>query len=315
MKIAILDDYFSRAQHYADWGSSDDLSFTFFDSHVSDTHKLIEMLTPFDAVGLMRERTPFPKAIIDALPNLKLIVTSGKQNAAIDIEAASLRGITVCGTSSPGHATAEHAFMLIMMLCRQAIPLINGLKIDNVWQPVMGKDLRGKTLGIVGLGRLGSQVAKLGLTIGMEVIAWSSNLEAAQASAIDVTAVSKTELFSRSDFVSIHYKLSDRSRGLIGEEELKLLGPEGHIVNTSRAEIIDQAALLRCLDDGSLGGLATDVYAEEPATNADKLVKHPRVLATPHVGYCTEETFTIFYQEMLAAFEAFEKGQAINIIN
>lgn len=315
MKIAILDDYFSRAQHYADWGSSDDLNFTFFDSHVSDTHKLIEMLTPFDAVGLMRERTPFPKAIIDALPNLKLIVTSGKQNAAIDIEAASLRGITVCGTSSPGHATAEHAFMLIMMLCRQAIPLINGLKIDNVWQPVMGKDLRGKTLGIVGLGRLGSQVAKLGLTIGMEVIAWSSNLEAAQASAIDVTAVSKTELFSRSDFVSIHYKLSDRSRGLIGEEELKLLGPEGHIVNTSRAEIIDQVALLRCLDDGSLGGLATDVYSEEPATNADKLVKHPRVLATPHVGYCTEETFTIFYQEMLAAFEAFEKGQPINIIN
>ena len=315
MKIAILDDYFSRAQYYADWGSSDDLNFTFFDSHVSDTHKLIEMLTPFDAVGLMRERTPLPKAIIDALPNLKLIVTSGKQNAAIDIEAASLRGITVCGTSSPGHATAEHAFMLIMMLCRQAIPLINGLKIDNVWQPVMGKDLRGKTLGIVGLGRLGSQVAKLGLTIGMEVIAWSSNLEAAQASAIDVTAVSKTELFSRSDFVSIHYKLSDRSRGLIGEEELKLLGPEGHIVNTSRAEIIDQVALLRCLDDGSLGGLATDVYSEEPATNADKLVKHPRVLATPHVGYCTEETFTIFYQEMLAAFEAFEKGQPINIIN
>ena len=315
MKIAILDDYFSRAQYYANWGSSDDLNFTFFDSHVSDTHKLIEMLTPFDAVGLMRERTPFPKVIIDALPNLKLIVTSGKQNAAIDIEAASLRGITVCGTSSPGHATAEHAFMLIMMLCRQAIPLINGLKIDNVWQPVMGKDLRGKTLGIVGLGRLGSQVAKLGLTIGMEVIAWSSNLEAAQASAIDVTAVSKTELFSRSDFVSIHYKLSDRSRGLIGEEELKLLGPEGHIVNTSRAEIIDQVALLRCLDDGSLGGLATDVYSEEPATNADKLVKHPRVLATPHVGYCTEETFTIFYQEMLAAFEAFEKGQPINIIN
>ena len=315
MKIAILDDYFSRAQYYADWGSSDDLNFTFFDSHVSDTHKLIEMLTPFDAVGLMRERTPFPKVIIDALPNLKLIVTSGKQNAAIDIEAASLRGITVCGTSSPGHATAEHAFMLIMMLCRQAIPLINGLKIDNVWQPVMGKDLRGKTLGIVGLGRLGSQVAKLGLTIGMEVIAWSSNLEAARASAIDVTAVSKTELFSRSDFVSIHYKLSDRSRGLIGEEELKLLGPEGHIVNTSRAEIIDQVALLRCLDDGSLGGLATDVYSEEPATNADKLVKHPRVLATPHVGYCTEETFTIFYQEMLAAFEAFEKGQPINIIN
>ncbi|CAI8408224.1 MAG: Glycerate dehydrogenase [Gammaproteobacteria bacterium] len=149
----------------------------------------------------------------------------------------------------------------------------------------------------------------------MNVIAWSSNLDANHANALGVQAVKKADLFTRADLVSIHYKLSDRSRGLIGEEELKLLGPEGHIVNTSRAEIINQAALLRCLDNGSLGGLATDVYAEEPATNADKLVKHPRVIATPHVGYCTEETFTIFYQEMLAAFEAYEKGQPINIIN
>jgi phosphoglycerate dehydrogenase-like enzyme len=195
------------------------------------------------------------------------------------------------------------------------MPLINGLKLDNVWQPVMGQDLRGKTLGIVGLGRLGSQVAKLGQAIGMDVIAWSSNLDPVQARAIDVTAVSKSELFTRSDFVSIHYKLSDRSRGLIGEEELKLLGPEGHIVNTSRAEIIDQAALLRCLNDDSLGGLATDVYTEEPADNQNELVNHPKVLATPHVGYCTEETFTIFYREMLAAFEAFKKGQPINKIN
>ncbi len=315
MKIAILDDYFSRAQHYADWGSSDDLNFTFFDSNVSDTHKLIEMLMPFDAVGLMRERTPFPKVIIDALPNLKLMVTSGMRNAAIDLDAAKAKGVVVCGTSSPGHATAELAFMLIMMLCRRVIPLINGLKHNNVWQPVMGHDVRGKTLGIVGLGRLGTYVAKLGQAFGMNVIAWSSNLDANHANELGVQAVKKADLFTRADLVSIHYKLSDRSRGLIGEEELKLLGPEGHIVNTSRAEIIDQVALLRCLDDGSLGGLATDVYAEEPATNADKLVKHPRVLATPHVGYCTEETFTIFYQEMLAAFEAFEKGQPINIIN
>ena len=315
MKIAILDDYFSRAQSYANWESSPDLTFTFFDSHVSNTRELIEMLMPFDAVGLMRERTPFPKEIIDALPNLKLIVTSGKQNAAIDLDAANARRVTVCGTSSPGHATAELAFMLVMMLCRKVVPLVNGLKLDNVWQPVMGQDLRGKTLGIAGLGRLGSQVAKLGQAIGMDVIAWSSNLDPAQASSIDVTAVAKAELFTRSDFVSIHYKLSDRSRGLIGEKELKLLGPEGHIVNTSRAEIIDQAALLRCLNDGSLGGLATDVYTDEPADNQNELVSHPKVLATPHIGYCTEETFTIFYQEMLAAFEAFKEGQPINVIN
>jgi len=315
MKIAILDDYFCRAQSYADWKSSDDLSFTFFDSHISDTRELIEMLKPFDAVGLMRERTPFPKEIIDALPNLKLIVTSGMRNAAIDLDAAKEREVLVCGTTSPGHATAELAFMLVMMLCRKIIPLVNGLKHENIWQPVIGHDVRGKTLGIVGLGRLGTYVAKLGQAFGMEVIAWSSNLDPLQAKAVDVTAVSKAELFTQSDFVSVHYKLSDRSRGLIGEEELKLLGPEGHIVNTSRAEIIDQAALLRCLNDGSLGGLATDVYTDEPADNQNELVSHPKVLATPHVGYCTEETFTIFYQEMLAAFEAFKKGQPINKIN
>jgi phosphoglycerate dehydrogenase-like enzyme len=273
------------------------------------------MLMPFEAVGLMRERTPFPKQIIDALPNLKLIVTSGMRNAAIDLDAAKARGVLVCGTTSPGHATAELAFMLVMMLCRKVIPLVNGLKKDNIWQPVMGHDVRGKTLGIVGLGRLGTYVAKLGKAFGMEVIAWSSNLDPAQARAIDVTAVSKTELFTRSDFVSIHYKLSNRSRGLVGEEELKLLGPAGHIINTSRAEIIDQTALLCCLNDGSLGGLATDVYTDEPADNQNELVNHPKVLATPHVGYCTEETFTIFYQEMLAAFEAFKKGQPINLIN
>ena len=315
MKIAILDDYFSRAPSYADWESSDDLSFTFFDSHVSNTRELTEMLMPFDAVGLMRERTPFPREIINALPNLKLIVTSGMRNAAIDLDAAKARDILVCGTTSPGHATAELAFMLVMMLCRKVIPLVHGLKQDNIWQPVMGHDVRGKTLGIVGLGRLGTYVAKLGQAFGMEVIAWSSNLDPAQARAIDVTAVSKAELFTRSDFVSIHYKLSDRSRGLIGEEELKLLGPAGHIVNTSRAEIIDQTALLSCLNDGSLGGLATDVFTDEPADNQNELVNHPKVLATPHVGYCTEETFTIFYKEMLAAFVAFKEGEPINLIN
>ena len=288
MEIAIIDDYYSRAQSYANWESFPDLSFTFFDSHVSDTNELIEMLTPFDAVGLMRERTPFPREIIDALPKLRLIVTSGMRNAAIDLDAAKARNVLVCGTTSPGHATAELAFMLVMMLCRKLVPLVNGLKQDNIWQPVIGHDIRGKTLGIVGLGRLGTYVAKLGQSFGMDVIAWSSNLDTEQADRMGVRAVSKAELFTRSDFVSIHYKLSDRSRGLIGEEELKLLGPAGYIVNTSRADIIDQVALLRCLNDGSLGGLATDVYANEPADNQNELVSHTKVLATPHIGYCTE---------------------------
>ena len=315
MQIAILDDYFNRAESFADWNSSDALTFTFFDSHISNTDELIEILLPFDAIGVMRERTPFPREVIDALPNLQLIVTSGEKNAAIDLNAARDHGVTVCGTSSPGHATAEHAFMLIMMLCRKAVPLINGLKNDNIWQPVMGRDLRGKTLGVVGLGRLGSQVAVLGQAIGMNVLAWSVNLDTEKASTMGVTAVSKSELFSRSDFVSIHYKLSERSRGLIREEELTLLGSDGYIVNTSRAEIIDQEELLSCLDTGTLGGLATDVYQLEPVNSSDRLVAHPRVLATPHVGYCTEETFTIFYQEMLSAFESFQKGSPINVIS
>ena len=315
MQIAILDDYFNRAESFADWNSSDALTFTFFDSHISNTDELIEILLPFDAIGVMRERTPFPREVIDALPNLQLIVTSGEKNAAIDLNAARDHGVTVCGTSYPGHATAEHAFMLIMMLCRKAVPLINGLKNDNIWQPVMGRDLRGKTLGIVGLGRLGSQVAVLGQAIGMNVLAWSVNLDTEKASTMGVTAVSKSELFSRSDFVSIHYKLSERSRGLIREEELTLLGSDGYIVNTSRAEIIDQEELLSCLDTGTLGGLATDVYQLEPVNSSDRLVAHPRVLATPHVGYCTEETFTIFYQEMLSAFESFQKGSPINVIS
>ncbi len=315
MQIAILDDYFNRAESFADWNSSDALTFTFFDSHISNTDELIEILLPFDAIGVMRERTPIPREVIDALPNLQLIVTSGEKNAAIDLNAARDHGVTVCGTSSPGHATAEHAFMLIMMLCRKAVPLINGLKNDNIWQPVMGRDLRGKTLGVVGLGRLGSQVAVLGQAIGMNVLAWSVNLDTEKASTMGVTAVSKSELFSRSDFVSIHYKLSERSRGLIREEELTLLGSDGYIVNTSRAEIIDQEELLSCLDTGTLGGLATDVYQLEPVNSSDRLVAHPRVLATPHVGYCTEETFTIFYQEMLSAFESFQKGSPINVIS
>ena len=315
MQIAILDDYFNRAESFADWNSSDALTFTFFDSHISNTDELIEILLPFDAIGVMRERTPFPREVIDALPNLQLIVTSGEKNAAIDLNAARDHGVTVCGTSSPGHATAEHAFMLIMMLCRKAVPLINGLKNDNIWQPVMGRDLRGKTLGVVGLGRLGSQVAVLGQAIGMNVLAWSVNLDTEKASTMGVTAVSKSELFSRSDFVSIHYKLSERSRGLIREEELNFLGSDSYIVNTSRAEIIDQEELLSCLDKGTLGGLATDVYQLEPVNSSDRLVAHPRVLATPHVGYCTEETFTIFYQEMLSAFESFQKGSPINVIS
>lgn len=314
MKIAILDDYYDRARDYADWDSVEFASIDFIDHHIADEDALIERLRPYDAVGLMRERTPFPESIINALPNLKLIVTSGKQNAAIDVRAASKRNIVVCGTPSPGHATAELAFLLIMALCRKLLPLVNGLQIDQQWQPVMGNDLRGKTLGILGLGRLGSQVASLGQAIGMRVVAWSTNLDRETCVEKGVEYVSKDALFEESDFVSIHLRLSERSRDLVTLTELQALGSKGYLVNTSRAEIIHHQDLLTALDDGLIAGIATDVLTSEPASADDPIVDHPRSLVTPHIGYCTEETFRVFYSEMLNAFRAFNDGNPINVI-
>ena len=315
MKIAILDDYYQRARDYADWDSASFASIDFIDHHIANDNDLVSALQSYDAVGVMRERTPFPKSLIDALPNLKLIVTSGKQNAAIDVTAAAVKGVTVCGTPSPGHATAELAFLLVMTLCRKLIPLVNSLKQDHQWQPVMGSDLRGKTLGILGLGRLGSQVSALGQAIGMDVVAWSANLDPVACQQQGVEYVSKTELFERSDFVSIHLRLSERSRDLVTSQELNALGPDGYIVNTSRAEIIRYEDLLDALNQGSIAGLATDVLSNEPADTDDPILRHPRTLVTPHVGYCTEETFRVFYSEMLNAFKAFHRGEPINVLS
>lgn len=314
MKIAILDDYYDRAKSYADWDSVDFASIDFIDHHIPDESALIERLQPYDAVGLMRERTPFPESIINALPNLKLIVTSGKQNAAIDVKAAAKRNIVVCGTPSPGHATAELAFLLVMTLCRKLVPLVNGLQIDQQWQPVMGNDLRGKTLGILGLGRLGSQVAALGQAIGMRVVAWSTNLDPETCAEKGVEYVSKDALFEESDFVSIHLRLSERSRDLVTLKDLKALGSNGYLVNTSRAEIVNHEDLLTALDSGLIAGIATDVLTREPALADDPIVNHTRALVTPHIGYCTEETFRVFYSEMLNAFRAFNAGTPINVI-
>ena len=314
MKIAILDDYYDRAKSYADWDSVNFANIDFIDHHIPDEDALIERLQPYYAVGLMRERTPFPETIINALPNLKLIVTAGKQNAAIDVQAAAARNIVVCGTPSPGHATAELAFLLVMTLCRKLVPLVNGLQIDHQWQPVMGNDLRGKTLGILGLGRLGSQVAALGQAIGMRVVAWSTNLDPETCAEKGVEYISKDALFEESDFVSIHLRLSERSRDLVTLKELKALGTNGYLVNTSRAEIVNHGDLLTALDDGLIAGIATDVLTREPALADDPIVNHPRALVTPHIGYCTEETFRVFYSEMLNAFRAFNAGTPINVI-
>jgi len=313
-RIAILDDYHNRAHQFADWSSASYADFQFFAEHHASTDQLVKDLQGFDAVGLMRERTPFPKSVIDQLPNLKLIVTSGKKNASIDVKAADAKGITVCGTESPGHATAELAFLLTMALSRKLVPLSNALQQQNDWQPVMGRDMRGQTLGIVGLGRLGGQLAGFANAMGMQVIAWSENLTEERCNEFNVTKVSREELFTQADTVSIHLRHSDRTHNFITQDDLKLLGSNSYIVNTSRAEIIDLGALRYALDHNIIAGAALDVFDVEPADDSNWMVTHPKILATPHVGYCTDETFTVFYGQMLEAFDAFFNRDAIRVI-
>jgi len=302
--IAILDDYYSRATSFADWQSADFATFEFIDQPITSETELVKKLIEFRAVGLMRERTPFPASLIEQLPNLELIITSGKKNASIDVAAAKANGITVCGTDSPGHATAELAFLLVMSLARQFVPLVNSLQQRGEWQPVMGSDLRGTTLGVLGLGRLGSQLTNFAQAMGMNVIAWSENLTEAQCTEKNVKYVSRDELFKQADFVSIHLRHSDRTHHMVNSTDLANLGSDSYIVNTSRAEIIDPEA-----------GAASDVFVKEPATLQDWMVKHPKMLPTPHIGYCTTQTFEIFYQQMLEGFAAYYKGHPIRVIS
>jgi len=313
--IALLDDYHGRAHTYADWAGQTFASFKFISEPFANEKAVIETLQHVKAVGLMRERTPFPASLIKQLPNLELIVTSGKKNASIDTEAAAAQGITVCGTESPGHATAELAFLLIMSLSRQLIPLVNALQQDNSWQPYMGRDLRGQTLGILGLGRLGTQHAGFANAMGMRVIAWSENLTEQQCSVQSVEYVSRAELFKQSDAVSIHLRHSSRTNGMVNSSDLALLGERGYLVNTSRAEIVDLDALKHALDNDIIAGAASDVFEQEPTPTDHWMVAHPKMLATPHIGYCTNETFKVFYSQMLEAFKAYYSGAPIRVIS
>ncbi len=311
MQIAVLDDYQSLAQTFADWDRlGGRVAIEFFSTPITDQAALIERLQPFEVVCLMRERSPFPKAVIEALPNLRLIVTTGMKNAAIDIEAAVGRGITVCGTPSPGHATAELAFALVLALARNLVPQSNALHAGQ-WQRGIGRDLRGATLGVLGLGRLGSQIAQFGKAFGMEVIAWSENLTEARCAEAGVAYRDKKSFFSEADFISIHLRLSERTRGLVGAEELYLMKPDAYLVNTSRAPIVDQKALERALIGDIIAGAALDVFDEEPLPADHWLLSTPKVLLTPHIGYVTRETYAIFYGETLAAVEAWLDGQPI----
>lgn len=312
MRIAILDDYQHAALPSADWDSLD-AEISVFHSHIADTGDLISELRPFDVIVAMRERTPFTADRIGLLPNLRLLVTTGMRNASIDVAAADTAGITVCGTRGSAGATSELTWALILSLVRH-VPAEDRAVRDGGWQHTLGFGLRGRTLGVVGLGNIGRQVAAVGQAFGMDVIAWSQNLSAAAAAEHGVTAVAKDELFATADVITVHYKLSDRSTGLVGERELGLMKPTAFLVNTSRGPIVDSDALLAALHSDAIAGAGLDVYDEEPLPGGHPLRSAPHTVLTPHVGYVTDDGYRTFYGDAVEDIAAFAAGRPIRVI-
>lgn len=314
LKIAILDDYQGIALASADWSTlSGRCTIETFHEHIADREALIKALTPFHALVPMRERTPLPREVIARLPNLKFIGTFGMKNAAIDLAAANERGITVCGTRTSPHGTAELTWALILAWSRDLVAGERSMRAGG-WQVGMAMELGGRTLGIIGLGRLGSKVAQVGKALGMEVIAWSPNLTAEKAAAGGTTAVSKEELLRRADVVSLHVTLNAKSRGLLGAAELALMKPTAFLVNTSRGPLIDRAALLKALQDKKIGGAGLDVYDTEPLPVEDPLRKLENVVLSPHMGFVTTENYRIGYGETVENIAAWLAGKPTRVI-
>lgn len=312
MRIAILDDYQNVALTLADWDSLD-AEVRVFTEHIADQDELVRALAGFDVVVAMRERTPFPAALLSRLPDLRLLVTTGQRNASIDVEAARRQGIVVCGTGYLPHPTVELTWALILAAARHLPTEVQAMR-EGGWQTTLGTGLRGRTLGLLGLGRLGSQVARVGQAFGMRTIAWSQNLTADRAAEHDVTAVSKDELFASSDVLSVHLVLSKRTRGLVGAKELAAMKSTALLVNTSRAPIVDTDALLEALRQDTIGGAALDVYDVEPLPADHPLRSMPNVVLTPHIGFVTRETYEVFYRDAVEDIAAFRRGEPVRVL-
>ena len=295
MKVAILDDYQNVALRLADWsGVRRHAEITVFNDHVADPSAVVERLRPFDVVCVMRERTPLTKEILQQLPNLKLIASTGPRNASIDSQTAADLGIAVTATGYDSAPTIEFTWSLILASMRGIDREAASLKAGG-WQMGLGSNLRGKSLGVVGLGNIGREVARVGLAFGMKVIAWSQNLTEEKASAAGATLVDKQTLFREADVVTVHLVLSDRTRGLIGAAEFALMKPTARFVNTSRGPIVDEAALIEALQARRIAGAAVDVFDMEPLPPDHPFRKLDNVLATPHIGYVTEDLYRTFY--------------------
>jgi phosphoglycerate dehydrogenase-like enzyme len=314
-RIAVLDDYQYVAATYADWSQlPEPVEVVEFSAHIADEDKLVARLQPFDAVIAMRERTPFPRRVLERLPSLRLLVTTGMRNPSIDIAAAHELGITVCGTGAHPSGTAELTWALILAVARH-LPQEDASVRAGGWQQSVGTDLAGSRLGVIGLGRLGSRVAQVGLAFGMDVVAWSQNLTDERAASVGARRASGLhELLESSDVVTIHLQLSDRTRGLLGAAELARMKPTAILVNTSRGPIVEEAALVQALREGTIAGAGLDVFDTEPLPRHHPLRELRRAVLTPHLGYVTEATYQVFYREAVEDVAAWLAGTPLRVL-
>jgi phosphoglycerate dehydrogenase-like enzyme len=327
MRVAILDDYQQVSLASTDWSAVRALAdIDVFTEHIGRTEALVRELEPFEVIVAMRERTFFDASRLSQLPRLQLLVTTGMSNPSVDLAATASQGVTVCGTGGVGSSTAELTWGLILALARHIPEEDRRMKMagraggaalgaGGGWQQTVGTGLDGKRLGVVGLGHQGRRVAEIGRAFGMKVAAWSQNLDPDHAKKAHAKAVSKEELFSSSDVVTVHYKLSPRSVGLVGAAELALMKPSAYLVNTSRGPIVDSAALLAALRSGSIAGAGLDVYDVEPLSLSDPLRAAPNVVLTPHLGYVTEEAYQVFYGDAAEDIVAFAKGSPVRVLS
>ncbi|MEU9568297.1 D-2-hydroxyacid dehydrogenase family protein [Streptomyces massasporeus] len=316
LRCAVLDDFQKVAAEVADWSLvADDVEVVAFDRHIEGEDDLAAALAAFDIVVTLRERVPFPGSLIARLPRLKLIVASGMRNSVIDYAAAEARGVTVCGTASSSTPPVELTWALLLGLARGIVEESSALRSGGPWQSTVGADLHGRRLGLLGLGKIGSRVAQVGLAFGMHVSAWSQNLTRGRTDEIGVElAPSKEDLLASSDFVSVHLALSDRTRGLLGPAELALLKPTAYLVNTSRAAIVEPEALLAALHDGRIAGAGVDVFDIEPLPADHPMRTAPRLLATPHLGYVSRANYATYYGQAVENIQAFLAGSPIRLL-
>ena len=315
VRVAILDDYQNVAMSFADWSPiAKDVEIKVFNKPFGSDDEAIKALQGFAVVVGMRERTPFPRKVIDALPDLKLLITTGARNNSFDVKACAERGVTVCGTGAAGSPTTGIAFGLMLELTRR-IGFENArLKAGAPWQTTIGRDLEGLTLGVLGLGKLGQRSAAVGKAFGMTTIAWSQNLTEEKAKAAGADYVSKDDLFRNADFVTIHLVLSDRSRGLVGAKELGLMKKSAYLINTSRGPIVDEKALIAVLNSKSIAGAGLDVFDVEPLPLDHPFRKMDNVVITPHLGYVSEQNYRKYFPDIVEDIRAWLDGKPVRVI-